>query len=256
MTEVKGVSPTCTRDDNFEELCNGFAMNDISDNLESVRGGIEKIAADYRRDPRDIRLMAVSKMQPEESLRDALAAGQRLFGENKVQEAQQHWAALRGEYSDIELHLIGPLQTNKAKDAVALFDMIQSVDRADIARALAKEMKKQGRDVPCLIQVNTGEEPQKAGVLPKDLDELLTLCREEGIKVTGLMCIPPADEPPALHFAFLRKLAYERDLRDLSMGMSADYEKAIPLGSTYVRIGTALFGDRSAAISAASSSAG
>lgn len=230
-------------------------MNDISENLKTVRGMIEKIAADFARDPSGVRLMAVSKMQPEESLRDALAAGQRLFGENKVQEAQQHWAGLRGEYSDIELHLIGPLQTNKAKDAVALFDMIQSVDRADIVKALAKEMKKQGRDVPCLIQVNTGEEPQKAGVLPKDLDELLTLCREEGIRITGLMCIPPADEPPALHFAFLRKLAYERDLRDLSMGMSADYEKAIPLGSTYVRIGTALFGDRSAAISAASSSA-
>lgn len=230
-------------------------MNDISENLKIVQGRIAKLAHEYKRDPYSVRLMAVSKMQPEESLRDALAAGQRLFGENKVQEAQQHWAALRGEYSDIELHLIGPLQTNKAKDAVALFDMIQSVDRADIVKALAKEMKKQGRDVPCLIQVNTGEEPQKAGVLPKDLDELLTLCREEGIRITGLMCIPPADEPPALHFAFLRKLAYERDLRDLSMGMSADYEKAIPLGSTYVRIGTALFGDRSAAISAASSSA-
>lgn len=244
---------TCTRDDNFEELCNGSPMNNISENLKSVRGTIEKIAADYARDTLDIRLMAVSKMQSEDNLRAALGAGQRLFGENKVQEAQQHWTALRAEYPDIELHLIGPLQTNKAKDAVTLFDVIQSIDRPDIVKALVKEMKKQNRFIPCLIQVNTGAEPQKAGVLPHDLDDLLAVCREEGIEVRGLMCIPPADEPPALHFAFLRKLADERDLRELSMGMSADYEKAIPLGSTYVRIGTALFGERAAAISAASS---
>lgn len=219
-------------------------MNDVSENLETVLGQIAKVAREYGRRAGDVTLVAVSKMQPPERVEAALAAGQRVFGENRVQEAQGRWESLKSQYPDVMLHLIGPLQTNKAKDAVALFDVIESVDRPDIAHALAKEMKKQGRDLPCFIQVNTGAEEQKAGVLPQDLPALLSLCREEGLNIQGLMCIPPVDEPPALHFAFLRKLAKEQGLKDLSMGMSGDYEKAIPLGATHVRVGTAIFGVR------------
>lgn len=189
-------------------------------------------------------IIAVSKQQPEEKIREALATGHRVFGENRVQEAQGRWGGLRGEYPDLTLHLIGPLQTNKVKDAVALFDVIQSVDREKLARALADEMKAQGRSLPCLIQVNTGAEDQKSGALPKDVPALLKFCHDCGLYITGLMCIPPMDEPPAMHFALLKKLAAKKNLKDLSMGMSGDYEKAAALGATYVRIGTALFGER------------
>ncbi len=227
-----------------QNCANLSSMNDISENLKIVRDGIAKVAREYKRTPDDVQLVAVSKMQEPEKILAALGGGQRVFGENRVQEAQSHWTALKQQYPDIVLHLIGPLQTNKAKDAVALFDVIESVDRPDIVQALAKEMKKQGRDIPCFVQVNTGAEEQKAGVLPSSLPSLLALCKEESLRVEGLMCIPPVGEPPALHFAFLRKLAQESGLKKLSMGMSGDYEKAIPLGATHVRIGTAIFGNR------------
>lgn len=219
-------------------------MTLIAENFENVRTVIAKTAQAYDRDPVSVTLVAVSKKQPQEKLMEALALGHRVFGENRVQEAQEHWAALKSQYPDLSLHLIGPLQTNKAKEAVALFDVIETVDRPDIVRALAKEMKKQNRFPACLVQVNTGEEEQKAGVLPSDLPTLLDLCKEEGLPVSGLMCIPPVDDPAAVHFAFLRKLACRHGLPRLSMGMSADYEQAIPLGASYVRVGTALFGER------------
>ncbi len=232
----------------MNKLCEVVRMNDISENLKTIRNKIGKAAREYGHAPEAVTLVAVSKMQPPEKIAAMLAAGQRVFGENRVQDAQERWAAgadsLRAQYPDLVLHLIGPLQTNKTRDAVMLFDVIESVDRPDIVRALAKEMKKQARDLPCFVQVNTGAEEQKAGVLPQDLPALLTLCRSEALQVEGLMCIPPVAEPPALHFALLRKLAREQGLAKLSMGMSADYEKAVALGATHVRVGTALFGAR------------
>jgi pyridoxal phosphate enzyme (YggS family) len=172
-----------------------------------------------------------------------------VFGENRVQEAQERWgsqtAGRRADIADLRLHLIGPLQTNKAADAVALFDVIEVLDREKLARALAKEMDKQGRALPCFIQVNTGEEEQKAGIAPRDLPKFYALCAEElGLNIVGLMCIPPVDEPAAVHFAFLQKLARELGLSELSMGMSGDYEKAVALGATSVRVGTGVFGAR------------
>jgi PLP dependent protein len=191
-----------------------------------------------------VNLVAVSKLQPPGRIAEALDAGQRLFGENRVQEAKARWAGLRPHYPDLQLRLIGPLQTNKARDAVALFDGIETLDRPALADALAKEMTKQARHIPCLVQVNTGEEPQKGGVSPDGLLGLLDHCRKLKLDVRGLMCIPPADEPCGPHFALLKKLARRHGLRDLSMGMSADYEDAIALGATYIRVGTALFGER------------
>lgn len=189
-------------------------------------------------------LVAVSKMQPEDKVLEALAAGHRVYGENRVQEAQKRWGDLRGKHPDLELHLVGPLQTNKVKDAVELFDVIQTVEREKLAKALADEMKKQGKNLPCFIQVNTGEEEQKAGAAPKDVSALIKSAKDCGLNVTGLMCIPPVDEPPALHFALLKKLAAENGLRHLSMGMSGDYNKALALGATHIRLGTAVFGER------------
>jgi len=189
-------------------------------------------------------LVAVSKTVSAENLQAALTSGQRVFGENRVQEAQDHWTDLKTQYPDIKLHLIGPLQTNKVKEAVALFDIIETLDREKLADVLAAEMKKQGRDIPCFVQVNTGEEEQKAGIAPRDLASFLSYCKNAGLTVTGLMCIPPVDEPAGLHFAFLKDLARQHDLKELSMGMSADFEKAIGAGATYVRVGTALFGKR------------
>lgn len=225
-------------------MCDLFRMNDISENLKSILHKISRTAREYNHAPEGVTLVAVSKMQPPEKIAAMLAAGQRVFGENRVQDAQERWSDLRGQYADLILHLIGPLQTNKVRDAVGLFDVIESVDRPDIVRALAREMKKQGRDLPCFVQVNTGAEPQKAGVWPGDLPALLSLCAQESLRVGGLMCIPPATEPPALHFAFLRQLAQQHGLAQLSMGMSSDYEKAVALGATHVRVGTALFGAR------------
>ena len=190
-----------------------------------------------------VTLTAVSKMQPDTALEAALAAGQRVFGENRVQEAQAHWAARRG-VPGLELRLIGPLQTNKAVAAVELFDVIETLDRPKLADALAAAAEKTGRAPRVLVQVNTGAEPQKAGVLPGEADALIAHAREAGLVVEGLMCIPPADEAPGPHFALLRKIARRNGLEALSMGMSGDYETAIRFGATHVRIGSALFGER------------
>lgn len=219
-------------------------MSEIAKNIKTIHAAVKKICDEVGRSDSPA-LVAVSKKQPPEKLQAALDAGHRLFGENRVQEAYEHWGTHCSQYADLTLHLIGPLQTNKVAQAVALFDVIETLDRPKLAHALAKEMKKQDRHLPCFIQVNTGEEEQKAGIAPSDLPEFLKLCQEEcGLNVTGLMCIPPADDPPALHFALLHKFAKAHDLTHLSMGMSADYEKAIPLGATHIRVGTGVFGAR------------
>ncbi len=191
------------------------------------------------------RLVAVSKRQPDDRINAALDAGHRVFGENRVQEAQQRWSKRRATHDDLRLHLIGALQTNKAAEAVALFDVIEVIDRPKLARALAAEMQKANLQLDCYIQVNTGEEAQKSGVMPNDLDALLDICRSEcGLRITGLMCIPPVEEEPAMHFAFLRSMAERHGLAELSMGMSGDFEDAIALGATSVRVGSAIFGAR------------
>jgi pyridoxal phosphate enzyme (YggS family) len=220
-------------------------VSESADRLADVRRRIAEAARAAGRDAAQVTLVAVSKTHPAERVRELLAVGQRVFGENRVQEAQEKYPALKAEHPDLELHLIGPLQTNKARDAVALFDVIQSVDRERLAAALAKEITRAGRSPRCFIQVNTGEEPQKAGVLPGELDALVRSCRDtHKLNVVGLMCIPPVEEEPALHFALLGKLAARHGLAKLSMGMSADYESAVRLGATHVRVGTALFGAR------------
>lgn len=189
-------------------------------------------------------VIAVSKQQPQEKIDEALAAGHLVYGENRVQEAQAHWSGAHEKFEGLELHLIGSLQTNKAKDAVALFDVIQTVDREKLALALAAEMKKQNKFPACYIEVNTGEEEQKGGVAPAALPELLKSCKECGLTIAGLMCIPPIEDPPALHFALLKKLADEHGLKNISMGMSMDFEKALALGATHIRVGEAIFGTR------------
>ena len=193
----------------------------------------------------DVTLVAVSKTFSPEIIKPVLQAGQRVFGENRVQEAQKKWPDLRAAHAELELHLIGPLQSNKTAEAVALFDVIHTVDREKIARALKKEMDKQGRALELLVQVNTGEEEQKAGIRPLEVEAFVRFCRDElGLPIKGLMCIPPVDEEPALHFALLKKMADELGLPLTSMGMSADFETAIALGATYVRVGSAIFGAR------------
>jgi len=216
----------------------------VAANLEAVTADIAAAAHTAGRSAADVTLVAVSKTHGPETIREALAAGQRVFGENRVQEAEAKWPALKAEFPDIVLHLIGPLQTNKVKQAVALFDVIETVDRDKLVRELAKEIKKQGRNPACYIQVNTGEEDQKAGVLPDDTDKLAAAAREAGLNVVGLMCIPPVDEEPSLHFALLREIARRNGLEKLSMGMSGDYEVAVAFGATSVRVGTAIFGSR------------
>ncbi len=216
----------------------------ISENFDSVQNAISKQAKKFNRAPSDINLVAVSKVQPAQALQDALDTGQRLFGENRVQEAQEHWLEHRKNYPDLKLHLIGSLQTNKASDAVALFDVIETIDRPKLARVIAQEIEKKNKKIECFIQVNVGEEEQKAGVIPADLPALLKECEGYNLTITGLMCIPPFDEAPAPHFALLAKLAKQHKLENLSMGMSSDFEKAIPLGATHIRVGTALFGQR------------
>lgn len=220
-------------------------MSDVAANLAHIRDRMAKAARSAERAPEAVTLVAVSKTQPAEAVEAALAAGQRVFGENRVQEAKAKYPALRDAWPELELHLIGPLQTNKVGEAVALFDVVQSLDREKLARALAKEMDKQGRRPACFIQVNTGEEPQKAGVSPAAAPDLIRLARDElGLPVKGLMCIPPVDENPAPHFALLRELARDADLPWLSMGMSGDFEVAVRFGATHVRVGTAIFGAR------------
>ncbi|MEZ5921797.1 MAG: YggS family pyridoxal phosphate-dependent enzyme [Parvularculaceae bacterium] len=217
---------------------------DIAQNLAEIESRISVALKEAGRTDQAL-LTAVSKMQGEEKLRAALAAGIRIFGENRVQEAKAKWPALREEFPDIELRLIGPLQSNKAGEAVALFDVIESIDRPKIARALAEECKKQGKRPRLLVQINTGGEVQKAGVPPEEADDFIKFVRDEtGLQIEGLMCIPPADEPPAPHFALLAKIAGRSGLFALSMGMSGDYEIAVTLGATNVRVGTALFGRR------------
>lgn len=213
--------------------------------LTEVRKKVAQACKDAGRGPDSVFLVAVSKSQPMERIRAVLGEGHRVFGENRVQEAAEHWLPLREEYKDTKLHFIGHLQTNKAKEAVSLFDCIETVDSEKLASALKNEMEKQGRDLPCFLQVNTGEEEQKGGVAPKDVEKLLRFCREEALlSIEGLMCIPPQDEIPDMHFALLRKLGSEFNIKYLSMGMSADFETAIRYGSTHIRVGSALFGIR------------
>ncbi len=220
-------------------------MSDAVARLESVRAEIVRAARDFARDPASITLVAVSKTFPAEAIEPVLAAGQRVFGENYVQEAKGKWPRLRERYPDVELHMVGPLQSNKAKEAVQLFDAIHTLDRTSLAEALAKEMAKQGRRPKLLVQVNTGEEPQKGGVVPAEADAFIAACRERfGFEIVGLMCIPPADEPPSPHFALLNTIAARNGLEWLSIGMSADFEAAIQLGATHVRVGSAIFGSR------------
>ncbi len=217
----------------------------VTENFSFIHKEIARAAKKTDRTAGNIALVAASKNQNEAKLDEALAFGHRLFGENKVQEAQAHWAHRRTAYTDLRVHLIGPLQTNKAKDAVALFDLIETLDREKLADALAEEMQKQAKSIPVYIQVNTGEEDQKSGVLPKDFDTLYRHATQTcGLSVTGLMCVPPVDEPPSLHFALLAQMARDYNLPNLSMGMSADLYEAIACGATHVRIGTSLFGER------------
>lgn len=226
------------------------AQSGVVGRLAEVRSRIELACQDAGRATGDVQLIAVSKTFEAEHIAPVIAAGQRLFGENRVQEAKGKWPALREGRPDIELHLIGPLQSNKVREALALFDVIQTLDRESLAKELAKEIARGaaegGRPAPrLLVQVNTGEEPQKAGVAPLEADAFLARCREiHGLAIEGLMCIPPADEPAAPHFALLGEIARRNGLKTLSMGMSGDFETAIALGATHVRVGSAIFGGR------------
>jgi pyridoxal phosphate enzyme (YggS family) len=225
-----------------------MTVNDeIQGNLISITDSIDRAVADYERPAGSVQLIAVSKVQPIDRVRAAVLAGHRLFGENRVQEALARWLPLKEEFADIQVHLIGPLQTNKARDAVGFFDAIHTVDRPRLAAALAREMDRLDRRPDCFIEVNTGKEPQKAGIFPSDADQFIESCRTEyGLPVVGLMCIPPADEEPALHFALLREIAKRNGLAELSMGMSGDYQTAIGFDASLVRVGTAVFGTRQA----------
>ena len=220
------------------------ARDEVAANLLAIRERIKAAARSVDRDPAAVTLVAASKAQPEARIDAALDAGQRTFGENYVQEALGRWSHRRERYKDLRLHLIGPLQTNKAKEAVACFDVIESLDRPKLAQALAKEMERQKRPLACFVQVNTGEEPQKAGVAPGETDAFVEECQALGLDVVGLMAIPPEDEEPSLHFALLAKIAARNGLARLSMGMSADFEIAVQFGATHVRVGSALFGAR------------
>ncbi len=227
-----------TVDNNSSELT-------ARDRIEAVEARIADAAERAGRSPEDVSLIAVSKTFGPEQIEQVISAGQSLFGENRVQEALGKWPRLKSRHTKVELQLIGPLQSNKARDAVALFDAIHTIDRPKIAAAIAREMEHQQRKPRLLVQVNTGEEEQKAGVSPRELDGFLKSCAETyGLSIEGLMCIPPVDEESALHFALLRKLADRNGLTKLSMGMSADFETAIAFGATYVRVGTAIFGPR------------
>lgn len=213
--------------------------------LDQVRAEIARACRDAGRAPASVTLVAVSKTFGPEAIAPVIAGGQRVFGENRVQEAKGKWPALAAQQPGLELHLIGPLQSNKAKEAVALFDAIHSVDRASLCEALGKEIAKQGRQPVLFAEINTGAEAQKAGVLPQDADAFLTACRDNyGLKMSGLMCIPPLNEAPGPHFALTAKIAQRNGLKLLSMGMSADFTVAIALGATHVRVGSAIFGGR------------
>jgi pyridoxal phosphate enzyme (YggS family) len=224
---------------------NDTSITGISGSLARVQAEITAACREAGREASSVTLIAVSKTFPAEAIEPVIAAGQRVFGENRVQEAKAKWPPLRGAHSGIELHLIGPLQSNKAREAVGLFDAIHAVDRPSIAEALAKEIVRQGRHPTLFVEVNTGEEPQKAGVLPQDADAFIAACREKhGLTISGLMCIPPFEEAPAPHFALTAKIAARNGLKLLSMGMSADFASAIAFGATHVRVGSAIFGRR------------
>ena len=220
-------------------------MTDTATRLAAVRDTIAAAAREAGRDPAAVTLIAVSKTFHAPDILPVIDAGQRVFGENRVQEAQKKWPALKASHPDIALHLIGPLQSNKAKEAVALFDCIHTVDRPKIAQAIADELARQRRRLELFVQVNTGEEEQKAGIAPRETAAFITACRETWqLEIAGLMCIPPVDDMAVVHFAFLAKLARENGLAGLSMGMSADYAAAVNLGATHVRVGSAIFGQR------------
>ncbi len=226
--------------------------SDIRNNLEAVKARMAAAAAEAGRAPETVILVAIAKSHPAAAARQALVAGHRTFGENRVQEAEAKWPTLRAEFPDLRLHLVGGLQRNKVKRAVALFDVIESIDNERLARAVAAEIARTGRRPQCLVQVNTGEEPQKGGVMPEAVDALVAACRGDiGLAVDGLMCVPPLDEEPSLHFALLREIGKRNGLESLSMGMSGDFETAIRFGATHVRIGTAIFGERPAVAAAA-----
>lgn len=219
--------------------------SDVASALAAIKADIALACREAGRDPASVTLIAVSKTFGPDAIADAIAAGQRVFGENRVQETKAKWPPLRARHADLSLHLIGPLQSNKAKEAVALFDAIHSVDRPSLCEALAKEVGRQDRKPQLFVQINTGAEPQKAGVLPEQADAFLRACRETyGLVIDGLMCIPPFDEAPAPHFALTAKIAARNGLPLLSMGMSADYRTAIAFGATHVRVGSAIFGGR------------
>ena len=219
--------------------------SDSPSGLAEVEREIARACRDARRERSSVTLVAVSKTFDSDAIEPVIEAGQRVFGENRVQEAKSKWPGLMAKHPGMALHLIGPLQSNKAKEAVALFDAIHSVDRASLCEALAKEIVKQDRHPELFVQLNTGEEPQKAGVAPADADSFIASCRDVyGLRISGLMCIPPVDEPPAAHFALTAKIAARNGLSLLSMGMSADFETAIQLGATHVRVGSAIFGKR------------
>lgn len=219
--------------------------SDSPSGLAAVEAKIARACSDARRERASVTLIAVSKTFEADAIEPVIAAGQRVFGENRVQEARAKWPDLTAAHPGIALHLIGPLQSNKAKEAVALFDAIHSVDRPSICEALAKEIVKQGRQPLLFVQLNTGEEPQKAGIAPQDADAFIASCRDKyGLQISGLMCIPPVDEAPAPHFALTAKIAARNNLKLLSMGMSADFAAAIQFGATHVRVGSAIFGHR------------
>jgi len=217
----------------------------MDSSLAKVRAEIARACAQARRDPASVTLVAITKTFGADAIEPVIAQGQRVFGENRVQEAKAKWPLLKDRYPGIELHLVGPLQSNKAKEAVAMFEAIHSLDRPSLAEALAKEIAKQGRKPALFVEVNTGAESQKAGVLPEETDGFVAACRNRyGLEIAGLMCLPPADEPPAPHFALTAKIARRNGLALLSMGMSADFPIAIAFGATHVRVGTAIFGER------------
>ena len=221
-------------------------MENALSRYQAIVAQITQGAREAGRDPASVTLIAISKTFSATEIEPVLAAGHRVFGENRVQEAQGKWPELKARYPGLELHLVGPLQSNKTAEAVELFDCIHSVDRPKIAKALADEMARQGKRLELFVQVNTGEEEQKAGVMPREVAEFVRHCREDlRLDIAGLMCIPPVDEEPAVHFAFLAKLASELGLKGLSMGMSGDFETAIEFGATHVRVGSAIFGVRS-----------
>lgn len=219
-------------------------MSSFDENLNAIRGRMNRAASQASRQASDITLVAVSKQQSQDRIQAALDAGHRVFGENRVQEAHDHWAGMAERYPDLQLHLIGPLQTNKVKAAVAIFNTIQTIDRPALADEVMKEIYKQWRHIYCMVQVNIGDEPQKSGVSVQGLPALLKHCGDIGLVIDGLMCIPPLNDAPEKHFSALRDLAEDYGLPQLSMGMSDDFETAIAYGATHVRIGSALFGDR------------